>query len=100
MKTILTSFDFMQNFDFILTYKIYQNRPYSLVCSARNTVVEICSNAEQLRTGSGKTSSSSYGGEKPMRSDAVCGNIKPASSIVIQSRQISQPSRCPMYGAC
>ena len=22
MKTILTSFDFMQNFDFILTYKI------------------------------------------------------------------------------
>ena len=26
MKTILTSFDFMQNLDFILTYKIYQNR--------------------------------------------------------------------------
>ena len=26
MKTILTSFDFMQNFDFFLTYKIYQNR--------------------------------------------------------------------------
>ena len=26
MRTILTSFDFMQNFDFILTYKIYQNR--------------------------------------------------------------------------
>ena len=24
MKTVLTSFDFMQSFDFILTYKIYQ----------------------------------------------------------------------------
>ena len=26
MKRILTSFDFMQNFDFILTDKMYQNR--------------------------------------------------------------------------
>ena len=34
----------------------------------------------------------------PMESDAGLGDIKPASRIVIQNRQTSYPSRCPMYG--
>ena len=34
-----------------------------------------------------------------MGSDAGCGGIKPASSIVIQNRQTSHPSGFPIYGA-
>ena len=34
-----------------------------------------------------------------MEPDAGRGGIKPALSIVIQNRQISHPSRSPMYGA-
>ena len=41
--------------------------------------------------------SSSYGKaakKKLMRSDAGCGSIKPASSVVIQNRQTSYSSKC------
>ena len=34
-----------------------------------------------------------------MGSDAVCGGIKPVSSIVIENRQTGHPLWCPMYGA-
>ena len=38
--------------------------------------------------------------KKLMGSGAGCGGIKPALSIVIQNRQTSHPSRCPMYEVC